>query len=101
MKISEIKAMSIQDIKNKIQELKQHLFDNYQKLSKGELKNFNVIKTMRRDIARMLTVAKAGGLPEQSSAPAKVEEKKVEAKKTKIEKEKKPKKEKALKEKKK
>jgi ribosomal protein L29 len=62
MKIAEIKTMDKNSALTKVQELKKQLFENSQKMRQGELKNYNLIKQLRRTIARILTVVNSGVL---------------------------------------
>jgi len=72
MKMSEIKLLSKEAVLTKLNELKQQNFENSQKLIQGEFKNYNLIKQIRRNIARLNT-ALSSGVFGQGSVAAKVE----------------------------
>jgi len=58
MKASELRELSITELENKISEAKKNLFNlKFQKAS-GQLENSMKIKNLKRDIARIETVAK-------------------------------------------
>jgi large subunit ribosomal protein L29 len=65
MKIADIRAMSSEDIKAKVAELRRHLFDLRSQSVTENLKNPNEIPHARKAIARMLTV-----LSERTRPPA-------------------------------
>lgn len=54
MKTSDLRTLSIAELKNKEQELRRELFNLRFQLSKGELTNTMRIKAVKRDIARVL-----------------------------------------------
>lgn len=56
MKPSEIRALSIDELKQKENELRRELFNLRFQLSKGELSNNMRVRAVRKDIARLLTV---------------------------------------------
>ena len=55
MKASEFKAMSVEDLKKKIAELKEELFNLRFRLATGQLDNVMQITAVKRDIARAMT----------------------------------------------
>ena len=55
MKASEFKAMSVEDLKKKIAELKEELFNLRFRLATGQLDNVMQITSVKRDIARAMT----------------------------------------------
>ncbi len=55
MKASEFKAMSAEDLKKKIAELKEELFNLRFRLATGQLDNVMQITSVKRDIARAMT----------------------------------------------
>lgn len=82
MKMAEIKTMDKNSALAKVQELKKQLFENSQKMRQGELKNYNLIKQLRRTIARILTVVNSGILA-VGAVPVKVEKEEKPKTKTK------------------
>ncbi len=56
MKIEEIKKMDLAAITAKIVELKKSVFDNKQKLLKGELQNTSLISKEKKEIAQLSMV---------------------------------------------
>jgi len=56
MKPSEIRALSIEELRQKEMDLRKELFNLKFQLSKGELQNNSRILAVRKDIARVLTV---------------------------------------------
>ncbi|MBR4063341.1 MAG: 50S ribosomal protein L29 [Clostridia bacterium] len=56
MKISEIRAMSDQELNAKLKELKEELFNLRFQLAINQLENTNRISEVKRDIARVMTV---------------------------------------------
>ena len=55
MKASEFKAMSVEDLKKKIAEHKEELFNLRFRLATGQLDNVMQITSVKRDIARAMT----------------------------------------------
>ena len=53
--ILKMKSASLDEINSKILELRRFLMKSRFELSSGQLKNVSVIKTVRKDIARLLT----------------------------------------------
>ncbi len=56
MKPSEIRGLSIEELKQKEMDLRKELFNLRFQLSKGELSNNMRVRAVRKDIARVLTV---------------------------------------------
>jgi len=56
MKANELLAMNAAELQNKVSELKEELFNLRFQLATGQLENTMVIKGVKRDIARCLTV---------------------------------------------
>ncbi len=56
MKASEFSAMSIEQLNDKVKELKTELFNLRFQLATGQLQNTMQISAVRRDIARAKTV---------------------------------------------
>lgn len=56
MKPSEIRGLSIEELKQKEMDLRKELFNLRFQLSKGELANNMRVRAVRKDIARVLTI---------------------------------------------
>jgi len=56
MKPSAVRALSIDELKQKEQELRKELFNLRFRLATGEVENPMRIRALRKDIARVLTV---------------------------------------------
>ncbi len=56
MKTSEMRALSIDELKQKEMDFRKELFGLRFQLSKGELENNMRVNAVRKDIAKMLTV---------------------------------------------
>ena len=56
MKANELQAMNATELQDKVSELKEELFNLRFQLATGQLENTMVIKGVKRDIARCLTV---------------------------------------------
>ena len=56
MKVTEIRALSDQDLAQKINDLKQELFNLRFRNATGQLENVHAIGNVKRDIARAKTV---------------------------------------------
>ena len=56
MKANEIRKMSSEDINNKVNELKNELFNLRFRLATGQLDNPSTIKNVKREIARVKTI---------------------------------------------
>lgn len=68
MKISEIRNLSIEDLKNKLKDFKSELFNLRFQLAVNQLENPMRIKAVRKDIARVQTVIREKELSEEASA---------------------------------
>ncbi len=58
MKISEIRAMSAEEIETKLTELKKEFFNLRFQHGVGQLENTAILPGIRRDIARLNTVSR-------------------------------------------
>jgi large subunit ribosomal protein L29 len=56
MKINDIKAMSNEELNNKVYLLKEELFHLRRKKAVGQLEHAEQVRTIRKDIARIYTV---------------------------------------------
>jgi large subunit ribosomal protein L29 len=56
MKANELQAMNAAELQVKVSELKEELFNLRFQLATGQLENTMVIKGVKRDIARCMTV---------------------------------------------
>ena len=56
MKANEIRKMSREDLNNKVNDLKNELFNLRFRLATGQLDNPSSIKSVKRDIARVKTI---------------------------------------------
>jgi large subunit ribosomal protein L29 len=56
MKANELQAMNATELQDKVSELKEELFNLRFQLATGQLENTMVIKGVKRDIARCMTV---------------------------------------------
>ena len=56
MKATEIRNLSDQDLSQKLQDLKQELFNLRFQIASGQLENPNAIGTVKKDIARVRTI---------------------------------------------
>lgn len=56
MKATEIRNLSDQDLTQKLQDLKQELFNLRFQLATGQLENPNAVGLVKKDIARVRTV---------------------------------------------
>ncbi|MBU5668889.1 50S ribosomal protein L29 [Peptoniphilus sp. MSJ-1] len=56
MKAKEIRNLSSEELNNKVNELKNELFNLRFRLATGQLDNPSSIKTVKRDIARVKTI---------------------------------------------
>lgn len=64
MKANDFRDMTKAEISDKVKALKEELFSQKFKTATGQLENTNLIKTLKRDIARGLTVIKETELVE-------------------------------------
>lgn len=58
MKAQEIRDLNVEEIDRKVKELKENLFKIQMKLSTKQVENTAQIKVIKKDIARLLTIAK-------------------------------------------
>ena len=58
MKISEIRAMSAEEIETKLTELKKEFFNLRFQHGVGQLENTAILPGIRRDIARLKTISR-------------------------------------------
>lgn len=56
MKAKQIRNLSDQDLSQKLQDLKQELFNLRFQIASGQLENPNAIGTVKKDIARVRTI---------------------------------------------
>lgn len=56
MKAKDIRNLSDQDLSQKLQDLKQELFNLRFQIASGQLENPNAIGTVKKDIARVRTI---------------------------------------------
>ena len=56
MKIAEIRKLSTGDLANESTKLREEITELKRRLHMGEVQNVRVIRTKRKDLARMLTV---------------------------------------------
>ena len=68
MKISEIRNLSVEDLKNKLKDFKSELFNLRFQLAVNQLENPMRIKAVRKDIARVQTIIREKELSEKASA---------------------------------
>ena len=64
MKANEIRKMSSEDLNNKVNELKNELFNLRFRLATGQLDNPQSIKMVKKDIARIKTIIRERQLQE-------------------------------------
>jgi large subunit ribosomal protein L29 len=58
MKASEIRELPIEDIEERLGDAREELMNLRFQLATGELTDFNRISSLRRDIARFMTILK-------------------------------------------
>jgi ribosomal protein L29 len=56
MKVTEIRKLSTKDLATESTKLREEITDMKRRLQLGELQNVRVIRSKRKDLARMLTV---------------------------------------------
>ena len=56
MKAAELRDLSEEELRGKLQELQEELFNLRFQLATGQIENVGRIRTVRRDIARLKTV---------------------------------------------
>ena len=67
MKVSDIRKLSIEELEKKIDESKKELFDLRLKQATGALEKPSKIHSLRKDVARMLTILKEKQMEEISN----------------------------------
>ncbi len=66
MKPAELRDMTVEELKQKEQELRKELFNlRFQKVT-GEIQNPNRIKEVKKDIARVLTIIRQKQMDKES-----------------------------------
>ena len=68
MKATEIRNLSDQDLSQKLQDLKQELFNLRFQHAAGQLENPNAIGTVKKDIARVRTIQQERALAARKEA---------------------------------
>ena len=68
MKASEIRAMSVEELKSKLKDLKSELFNLRFQLAINQLENPMRIKAVKKDIARIHTVIREKEINESVNA---------------------------------
>lgn len=68
MKVTEIRNLSDQDLSQKLQDLKQELFNLRFQNAAGQLENPNAIGTVKKDIARVRTIQQERALAARKEA---------------------------------
>lgn len=56
MKVAEIRKLSTEDLANRSTELREEIAELRRQIVMGEVQNTRLIRSKRRDLARMLTV---------------------------------------------
>jgi large subunit ribosomal protein L29 len=64
MKANEFRDMTKNELSSKVQGLKEELFSQRFKMATGQIENTNQIRSLKRDIARGLTVLRETELSE-------------------------------------
>ena len=84
MKAADVRAMSIDQIDDEVLKLKKEQFNLRFQRATGQLENTSRVRVIRRDIARLKTVAvlKRTGAPEAAAAPEAAPKKKSPARKS-------------------
>jgi large subunit ribosomal protein L29 len=57
MKAAELRDLSAEELRGKLRELQEELFNLRFQLATGQIENVGRIRTVRRDIARLKTIA--------------------------------------------
>ena len=77
MKASDARAMTVDQLDDEVLKLKKEQFNLRFQRATGQLENTSRVRQVRRDVARMMTIAKqkrSGAAPKaKASAPAKAE----------------------------
>ena len=85
MKASDARAMTVDQLDDEVLKLKKEQFNLRFQRATGQLENTSRVRVVRRDIARILTIARqkrAGDEPKLAAAPAKSKQAKTESAKT-------------------
>jgi large subunit ribosomal protein L29 len=56
MKAAELRDLSVEELRGKLRELQEELFNLRFQLATGQIENVGRIRTVRRDIARLKTI---------------------------------------------
>ena len=67
MKAAELRDLADEELREKLRELQEELFNLRFQLATGQIENVGRIRTVRRDIARMHTVLRQRQLASQES----------------------------------
>ena len=67
MKAAELRDLADEELRGKLRELQEELFNLRFQLATGQIENVSRIRTVRRDIARMHTVLRQRQLASQES----------------------------------
>jgi large subunit ribosomal protein L29 len=67
MKAAELRDLADEELREKLRELQEELFNLRFQLATGQIENVGRIRTVRRDIARMHTVLRQRQLDSQDS----------------------------------
>lgn len=67
MKAAELRDLADEELRGKLRELQEELFNLRFQLATGQIENVGRIRTVRRDIARMHTVLRQRQLASQES----------------------------------
>jgi len=81
MKASDARAMTVDQLDDEVLKLKKEQFNLRFQRATGQLENTSRVRVVRRDIARILTIARqkrAGDEPKLAAAPAKPKQAKTE-----------------------
>ena len=62
MKAAELRDLSVEELRGKLRELQEELFNLRFQLATGQIENVGRIRTVRRDIARLKTIQHQKGL---------------------------------------
>lgn len=68
MKATDIRNLSDQDLSQKLQDLKQELFNLRFQIAAGQLENPNAIGSVKKDIARVRTIQQERALAARKEA---------------------------------
>ena len=85
MKASDARAMTVDQLDDEVLKLKKEQFNLRFQRATGQLENTSRVRVVRRDIARILTIARqkrSGDEPKLAAAPAKPKQAKTEGAKT-------------------